>query len=73
MCGAADAHERARDYLGQAQIDRLLAAAKKRRHGVRDYLLILMMFRHGMRFSKAIAPAGAGPYRDTQRHRQMNF
>ena len=55
MCGAADAHERARDYLGQAQIDRLLAAAKKGRHGVRDYLLIMMMFRHGLRVSKAIA------------------
>ena len=53
--GAADAHERARDYLGQAHIDRLLAAAKKGRHGVRDHLLILMMFRHGLRVSEAIA------------------
>ena len=52
--GAADAHERARDYLGQAQIDQLLAAAKKGRHGVRDYLLIMMMFRHGLRVSEAI-------------------
>lgn len=52
---AADAHERGRDYLGPAQIDRLLAAAKKGRRGIRDYLLILMMFRHGLRVSEAIA------------------
>lgn len=52
---AADAHERGRDYLGSVQIDRLLAAARKGRHGIRDYLLILMMFRHGLRASEAIA------------------
>lgn len=49
----ADAHERGRDYLGLAQIDRLLASAKAGRHGVRDHLLILMMFRHGLRVSEA--------------------
>lgn len=52
---AADAHERGRDYLGLAQIDRLLAAAKAGRHGTRDHLLVLMMFRHGLRVSEAIA------------------
>lgn len=52
---AADAHERCRDYLGPAQMDRLLAAARKGRHGTRDHLLILMMFRHGLRVSEAIA------------------
>lgn len=52
---AADAHERGRDYLAPAQIDRLLAAARKGRHGSRDHLLILMMFRHGLRVSEAIA------------------
>ncbi|WP_299841630.1 tyrosine-type recombinase/integrase [uncultured Jannaschia sp.] len=52
---AADAHVRGRDYLGQPQVDRLLTAAKKGRHGVRDHLLLLMMFRHGLRVSEAIA------------------
>lgn len=52
---AADAHVRGRDYLGQPDVDRLLVASKKSRHGVRDHLLILMMFRHGLRVSEAIA------------------
>ncbi|WP_416339738.1 tyrosine-type recombinase/integrase [Paracoccus sp. (in: a-proteobacteria)] len=51
----ADAHVRARDYLGQPDVDRLLVASKKSRYGVRDHLLILMMFRHGLRVSETIA------------------
>ena len=52
---AADAHERGRDYLGPAQVDRLLAAAKKGRHGVCNHLPMLMTHRHGLRVSEAIA------------------
>ena len=49
-----DGHERARNFLSDAELDALLGAARKGRHGVRDYLLLLMMVRHGLRVSEAI-------------------
>jgi type 1 fimbriae regulatory protein FimB len=51
--------ERSREHLTQDEVNRLLAASKDEAHSrnpKRDYCLLLLMFRHGLRVSEACRP-----------------
>jgi len=45
---------RKKNFLTETEMNALLDAARQGRHGTRDYLLVLMAYRHGMRVSELI-------------------
>jgi len=49
-----NAELRTREYLTEAEVDRLTAAAKQNRHGHRDATMILIAFRHGLRAAEIV-------------------
>ena len=50
-----NADVRPREYLTAHEVDALIHMARKGRHGHRDATLILIMYRHGLRVSEAVA------------------
>ena len=49
----ANAEYRVREHLTETEIEKLLATLKRNRHGHRDWLIGLMIYRHGLRVSEA--------------------
>jgi type 1 fimbriae regulatory protein FimB/type 1 fimbriae regulatory protein FimE len=48
-----NAEYRVREHLTETEMDRLLAALRRNRHGQRDLLIGLLIYRHGLRVSEA--------------------
>lgn len=44
----------AKNFLTEAEMKKFLVAARKNRHSVRDFCLILMAYRHGLRVSELV-------------------
>ena len=49
----ANAAYRVREHLTEAETSKLLAALRQNRHGHRDWLIALLIYRHGLRVSEA--------------------
>jgi type 1 fimbriae regulatory protein FimB/type 1 fimbriae regulatory protein FimE len=45
---------RSREYLTEAEVERLMKAAMGNRHGYRDATMILVAYRHGLRVSELV-------------------
>ena len=50
----ANAKYRTREHLTEAEVERLIEAAKDNRHGHRDATMVLLAFRHGLRASELV-------------------
>ena len=46
--------DRPKNFLTEAEIAEFLKAARKGRHGIRNYAMLLLAFRHGLRVSELI-------------------
>lgn len=44
----------AKNFLTEAEMKKFLVAARKSRHSIRDFCLILMAYRHGLRVSELV-------------------
>jgi integrase len=49
---------RTREYLTEAEVERLIEAAKDNRWGDRDSTMLLIAFRHGLRASEVVDRPG---------------
>ena len=49
-----NAHYRTREHLTEAEVERLMAAARQNRWGHRDATMILVAYRHGLRVSELV-------------------
>jgi integrase len=45
---------RTREYLTEAEVERLIKAAKANRYGQRDATMVLLAFRHGLRAAEIV-------------------
>ena len=52
MVETVNGHEQEKDFLTEKEFKKLLDAAKKSRYPERDQLIILMLYRHGLRESE---------------------
>jgi integrase len=49
-----NAELRAREYLTESEVERIMAATKLNRHGHRDTTMVLVCYRHGLRVSELV-------------------
>jgi type 1 fimbriae regulatory protein FimB/type 1 fimbriae regulatory protein FimE len=49
-----NADYRSREHLTETEVEKLLEAARDNRHGHRDYTIVLVAYRHGLRVSEVV-------------------